>query len=106
MTRHAKALLCLLLFALCGGLWLFFQEPEVAQDSIVTAEGIVTDRAISDGIPYISVDFPDGSAICCWVLHRGTQIPETVSIGDTVSVTYGTETGKGRFALLQVEEIG
>lgn len=107
MNRAAKGLLCLLLiFAAATGLWLLRYEPEVAQDSIVTAEGVITDRAMSDGLPYLSVAFPDGTDICCWQLHRAAEIPEDVGIGDPVRITYGVENDKGRFAVLKVERMG
>lgn len=84
-------------------LWFIQYEPEVAEESIRSAQGTVVDRAISDGVPYITVEIADGDAVCCWEIYRNAAIPEGIGIGDMVSITYGIELDRGRFAVLSLK---
>lgn len=84
-------------------LWLWVYEPGILEDSVVTREGVVTDRAISEGVPYVTVEFSDGTAVCCWELLKKTSIPEGVRPGRSVIVTYGTEKDRGRCVFLDIK---
>lgn len=93
----------LALAAIGAALWLWDYEPEILEGSIVTREGIVVDRAMSDGLPYISVALADGSSVCCWELHEDAVVPEEINPGAYVRITYGVEKDHGRYAVLKVE---
>ena len=97
--------LILAAFGVIIAAWLLSREPEIREDSLVTREGIVTDRAMSDGLPYLSVVFEDGTDVCCWQLHKGGNVPDEISVGDPVRITYGVETAHGRYALVHVEAV-
>lgn len=96
----------LLLLSLGVVLWLWNAEPELRKGSIVTREGVVTDRAMSDGVPYVTVEFPDGTAVCCWQLFRDAQIPEELRIGRRVTITYGVESVRECLAFLEAAPEG
>lgn len=83
--------------------WLASYEPVIPEQTVFTREGTVTDRAISEGVPYITVEFPDGTAVCCWQILERVDIPETVGPGRGVIVTYGTEKDRGRCVLLDIK---
>jgi len=106
--RHRKrfALAIAVLFLAGVVLWLVRYEPEVDRESILREEGTVVDRAISGGIPYLTVAFPDGRTVCCWVLHRSTEIPDGIGTGNTVYITYGIEQDRRRYAVLDVQMLG
>lgn len=95
--------IALAVFTVGVALWLCAYEPEILEESIVTREGIVTDRAMSDGIPYLTVKFPDGTEVCCWVIFEDVSVPEEVCPGRSVAVTYGTEKDRGRWVLLDIK---
>lgn len=104
MKRWERWVTWLLVLAAVGSLLCLAEyEPEVAEGSVVTEEGIVADRAMSDGLAYITVIFPDGRTICCWELYRDAPIPEEIIVGDAVRITYGVEQSHGRYALLNAE---
>ena len=90
------------LVAVGTALWLWFEKPEILEDSIVTRQGTVTDRAMSEGLPYVTVEFPDGTAVCCWGVLTDVPIPEAVCTGRNVEVTYGTEKDRDRQILLDI----
>lgn len=103
--RHWERWIAVLLVISVAGtiLWFIQYEPEVAEESIRSAQGTVVDRAISAGVPYITVEFADGDAVCCWEIYRDAPIPEEIGIGDTVSITYGIELDQGCFAVLRLK---
>lgn len=74
----------ILLFLLCG----CTPAPAVADGSIETKVGTVVDRAMNNGVSYIGVLFEDGSSNCFDELKENT-IPDNVSIGDRIELTYG-----------------
>lgn len=103
MKNRAWLIFALLfLFAFSTALWLMAYEPAIVEGSTVTKEGILTDRAMSDGKPYLSVEFADGASVCCWILHKDVVIPEEIAVGDPVRITYGVEADRGRYVIQNV----
>ena len=92
------ALIFLLVMGIC---LLWNSEPEIEPGSQVTETASVTDRAMSDGLPYLGVTLPDGTVRCLWDVE-GSAIPEDISVGDTVTVTYGYQPNSDRYVLLKV----
>ena len=101
--RTAGFLLAVL--ALVAVFWVFADSPELLEESIVTREGMVLDRAMSGGLGYISVEFSDGSCICCWEIYRGREIPESIQPGQRVKITYALEESHNRYVVLEVKQI-
>ena len=93
-----------LILLLGFGAWTiaFGNEPKIVDGTEVTSSTIVTDRAMSEGMPYLSVEFPDGNALCLWD-PSGNVIPDGVSIGETVVVTYGEQEGYDGYILISVK---
>lgn len=100
-----KSVILLLILLVCFGIWTvwFDTEPNVVEGTETTATAVITDRAMSDSIPYLSVEFPDGSALCLWD-PQGKVIPDGLNIGDPVEVTYGKQDGFDRYILLDVKK--
>ncbi len=86
------------------GIWTvtFNNEPRIIDGTEVTSSAVVTDRAMSEGMPYLSVELTDGNALCLWD-PSGDVIPDSVSIGDTLAVTYGKQEGFDRYILINVK---
>ena len=93
----------LVVFSLCVGIWVANGKPALREGSTVTREGVVTDRAMSDGIAYITVEFSDGTAVCCWELYEDAPIPDGVGVGRHVAITYGIEEAQDRCVFLDVK---
>lgn len=91
-------------FVIGTGLWLWSYEPGLRSDSITVKTGVVTDRAMSGGIPYITVEFPDGTEICCWEIYKDNPIPEGLAIGQNVMLTYAVEEDQGRIVFLEAKQ--
>lgn len=102
MKRFAPLFLVLLIICTIA-YFVFDTEPKIVDGSKVTAFAVVTDRAMSDNMAYLSVEFPDGNALCLWD-HRCDLIPDNISIGDTVEVTYGRQDGFDRYILITVKK--
>lgn len=100
-----KRIVVIFLILLMGfGIWslLFDSEPKIVAGTEATATAVVTDRAMSDNMPYLSVQFPGGSGLCLWDPQKDV-IPEDVAIGDTIEVTYGKQDGIERYILISVK---
>ena len=93
-----------LILLLGFGIWkiAFENEPKIVDGTEVTSSAVVTDRAMSEGMPYLGVELPDGNALCLWD-PCGDVIPDSVSIGDTLAVTYGKQEGFDRYILISVK---
>ena len=86
------------------GIWTvtFNNEPGIIDGTEVTSSVVIADRAMSDGMPYLSVELSDGNTLCPWD-PSGDVIPDSVSIGDTLEVTYGKQEGFDRYILINVK---
>lgn len=103
--KKREAVTVLFLALLAGaGVFLLFQKPEVKADTVTTVRGTVQDRAMSEGISYISVETEADRTLMCWNLYD-RQIPETVTVGSIVEITYGLEEAHNRYVLLEVEKL-
>ena len=81
----------------------------------VTRTGTVTDRAMATpnggnkiwdaAYPYVGIAFEDGTGICLWN-KTDTEIPEEITIGDTVEVTYSRQSGTDLWILTNIKEVG
>ena len=98
MKRIFASLLALLL--LCG----CTSHRDVVADSIVTGTGIVVDRAMSDGYPYIGIEFADGTELCIWSLAE-IEIPDHIDVGDSVEIRYGIQKNTGKYIIVDICEI-
>ena len=91
--------------------------PEIRIDAstTVTRTGTVTDRAMATpsggnkiwdaAYPYIGIVFEDGTGICLWN-KMNINIPEEISIGDTVEVTYSRQSGTDLWILTNIKKVG
>lgn len=100
MKRIAFLFLALLVVWGTWTLW-FPGEPDIEDGSKVTSMAIVTDRAMSDNMPYLGIQLPDGSGLCLWDPWENA-IPDGIAIGDQVEVTYGKQDGFDRYVILKV----
>lgn len=102
MKRVILPFLLVLIFCL---IWVVFLEtdPNIVEGTETTATMVVTDRAMSDGMPYLGVELSDGSGLCLWDPTENI-IPDDISINDTVQVTYGKQNGFDRYIVLQINK--
>lgn len=77
--------------------------PAVQDGTRRTASALIADRAMSDGLPYLGVTLEDGTELCLWDL-QGDAIPEEITIGETIQVTYGKQEGLDRYILLDISK--
>lgn len=104
----AFSLLLVILLSAC--------TPEIQLDAstTVTRTGTVTDRAMATpnggnkiwdiAYPYVGIAFEDGTGVCLWN-KMDTKIPEEISIGDTVTITYGLQEGTDHYILIEIKEM-
>lgn len=90
----------LLTVTIGGAVWFHNWTPKVIEETVITGSGQVIDRAMSDGTLYLSIELADGSTVLCWDLYDA--IPDTVSIGSYVEMTYGQEEAYHRNVVLEV----
>jgi len=86
------------LFLLCGCV------PTAESGSAETKAGIVVDRAMSGGLPYIGVEFEDGSRNCFYDLKQNA-IPDDIAIGDRVELTYGLDERTNSWFVIGLREL-
>lgn len=96
--------LCLVLLIIFAvGFTVLDSEPKIVDGTAVTVSATVTDRAMSDNLPYIGVRLEDGEELCLWDPQENV-IPNDIAIGDIVEVTYGKQDGFDRYILLNVKK--
>ena len=102
---------CLLLLILLSAC-----VPAIQLDTstTVTRTGTVTDRAMATpngenkiwdtAYSYVGITFQDGTGVCLWNKTE-IVIPEEITIGDTVEVTYSLQTGTDLWILTNIKEV-
>lgn len=101
MKKKQWVLLSLVILLLLA-VWILRAEPQIAEGTENTQTVTVTDRAMSDNLPYLGVRLHDGTGLCLWDIRD--TIPDDVQIGDTVTVTYGRMDGAERYILLSIKK--
>ena len=103
------SLLLMILLSACA--------PAIQLDTstTVTRTGTVTDRAMATpngghkiwdtAYPYVGIAYEDGTVVCLWN-KMDIKIPEEISIGDTVEVTYRLQSGTDLWILTNIKEVG
>ena len=99
MKRGVAALFIFLLLCGCGP-----AVPDVKDGSVETKTGVVVDRARNDDLPYVGVEFEDGSGDCFYGLEEGA-IPDGIAVGDPVALTYGFDQRTNRWFVMELCKI-
>lgn len=97
------ALLTLAVLLPGTAVWVETWKPEVLEETVTTGTGMVTDRAMSNGLPYLSVELDDGSTVPCWNLYDAA-LPEEVTPGSGVEITWGKEEAHRRNVVLEIKK--
>lgn len=101
IRRNRWVVLLVAALILSTAVWFRNWRPEVLEGSVVTRTGVVTDRAMSGGLGYLSAELEDGTAVLCWDLY-GIEIPEHIVTGSRVEITWGIEEAHHRNVVLDV----
>ena len=97
-----KAMILFLAATCIVAIGIIRQGPGIEPGTETTATGVVMDRAMASNTPYLSIEYSDGSGVCLWDPTEN-KIPNDVHVGDEVTVTYGKESGKDRYILLEIQ---
>ena len=85
-------------------LLLYGCAPTAQDGTVETKVGSVVDRAMSDGLSYVGIEFEDGSVDCFYDLTKNA-IPDDITVGDKVELTYGLDERTNRWFVIELRKM-